>query len=210
MALGRGIGALAVGVAVALAGGLLAIGLAEANPSPASVLSSTRRFVDAATAVSYSARVTITGPAASDGSEVVRHLAIAGRVTFPHAFDCEVTEGARVSEYLFAPGSSGVLLRSDVGWTHTVGLPPLVDASLVRSILDQATSARRHGDAAWSVDVSVRDQNAEVDATRRGRPTRVVVTQRASGSTVTAIYAFSGWNAGVSVVAPEPSEVSPS
>jgi hypothetical protein len=173
MSFTRGLGALVAGFVLAVAGGLVALDLAEANPSPALVLANARRFVGTATSVRYTAEVTIDVPTATSGERLVRRLHVTGVGKFPGvgefsgAWDRTSTDGTTALEYRSTPAITGILVRSGPGpapldtakWSRFASIAD-VDAALAGTVTSPAQ-------AATVADVVLADELANADVPRR-------------------------------------------
>jgi hypothetical protein len=111
MPLGRGTIALAAGLALVMAGSVLAIAEAASNPPPDRVLRDVQRSTAQATSFLYGGDVTIDAPTGQAGQHLVNHRQVTGLDVLKQGFEYRTTEGGTTAEYLSTATVGGVLIR---------------------------------------------------------------------------------------------------
>lgn len=168
--LGRGLVALLAAVVVALSGGGLAVGLANANPSPQQVLSDAREFVGRSTSLRYTASITTELPVGG-GAQLVRRLQVSGAGVFGGGWDYITSDGTTLTEVRSIPEVAGVLVRSGsvsdslsaVRWERVGDLAGLDDA-IARAV---ARASGTSYDPAAVQAVVLSDELAAAETSRR-------------------------------------------
>jgi len=147
--LGRGLAALVAAVVVALAGGVLVLGISEGDPPPSQVLQGARHFVRGAHTVSYRVAESITSPVGTSGDQLVHHRQISGTDAFGRSSDFVVIDAGTAEEYRSVAATPGLWIRASITastlaatrWAHAGGYAGFEAAAIATQSGQNATPA---------------------------------------------------------------------